>query len=172
MKTPSDKPAPEHPNTAKHRLTQQHRSLVYTLSKALMPLSYITLAGLVFTRIIHAFMLDIDLGIKCLFAAALPPLITTYFALFRHVFKHPAHVPKMPLYFGATIWMVILLYIIDVLGDRFQYSPVIGIFLLSLTFSELLFSRKYISFASSLSCSFGIITGLLIYFLIFGFSLF
>lgn len=115
-------------------------------------------------------MVDVELGIKGLVAAVLPPLITIYFSLFKRLFKHPKHVAKFPLYLLFMGLAIAVLYLIDFL-DRHPsfYGLPLGVVILSTVLSELIFARRYISFGSSLTCSFGIVTGVLIYFLLFGF---
>lgn len=159
-----------HLNTRlQNRRRWHHRPLIYTLSKLLIPLSYAILVSLILILVTQSFTTSVELGIRSLVAAVLPPLITTYFSLFKHLFRHPIRIGKIPLYLFSTGWAIAISFIINFLSNHTQYSPNWGIFLLSITLSELAFSRKYISYASLLSCCFGIVTGVLVYFLLFGF---
>lgn len=146
------------------------RPLVYALSQLLITLSYAIVASLILSLIVEAFTLGGEVVLRSLAAATLPPLLISYFAIFhRSSRRPPIHFPRFGLYLVATLWMLAMLILIGYLSEQFEYGISLGILILSATLSALIFLNKRIPFASALSCSFGIVTGLLVYALLFGF---
>lgn len=50
-----------------------------------MPLSYAVIVGLILSLVVHTFMSSVDLGIRTLVVAVLPPLITTHFNFLKEI---------------------------------------------------------------------------------------
>lgn len=150
-------------------IKKSHHPVVNALSGIAIPLSYTILTGVILSLIVHTFMSSLELGIRGLVVAILPPIVATYFALFKRLFRHPKHIRKMPLYFASVGWIVMSLACIRFLVNHPSISPNWGVLLLSTTLSSLIFSRRYISFGAALSCAYGVITGLMVYVALFGF---
>jgi hypothetical protein len=154
----------------RNRLVTNHHP-IYALSQITIPLSYAILCSLILSLVVRTFTLSVELGVRSILMAALPLLIATYFALFKRWVRHPKHIGKIPLYLATTGWTFMVSAAIRFLDAHPNYNLNFGVLLLSATLSALIFSRKYISFGASLSCSFGIVTGFFIYMSLFGFVL-
>lgn len=147
------------------------KPLSYALSRLLISLSYAILVGLVLIQIAQAFTLSLETGIKGLAAGSLPPLIITYISLFNRSLRPPQKAPEILLYILFSAWMIAILVMINFLNTEPGFGLPLSILVLSITVSGLLYLNKYLNYAGALSCSFGIITGFLIYSLIFGISI-
>jgi hypothetical protein len=145
------------------------RPLIYALNRLLITLSNALIVSLALILIGQSFTLDAEIGIRSLAAAALPAIIITYLAFFTRSFTPPTDVSPVGCFLIAAIWMITLLILINILNTyAYSYGLPTGVFLLSTTFSLLIFLTRNISFPSILSTSYGIVSGLLIYTLIFG----
>lgn len=145
------------------------RPLIYALSKLLVVLAHAIIASLMLSLIFQSFVLNGQVGVRSLAASALPPLIITYLNLYNRSFRPSPNLSKTFLYFAAALWMMAMLLLINYLSNYYPgYGMPLGVLLLSTTLSGLIFLNKHIPFPSSLSCSFGIVTGLLVYTLLFG----
>jgi hypothetical protein len=144
------------------------RPLIYALSRLLVTLSYAIVGSLIVSLIAQAFTTSIEAGLKCLAAAALPPLVVTYFALFTDSFRPPRHIPEISLFISAAAWMIAMLLLVNYLYSYATYGIPLGVLALATTLSGLIFLNKHIPFSATLSCSYGIVAGLLLYTLLFG----
>ena len=145
------------------------RPLIHAMNRLFITLAHALIVSINLILIVQAFSLDAETGVRSLAAAALPPIIITYLAFFTRSLRSPNHLSPVVFYFFAAVWMITLLLLINVL-TRYQYTYGIptGIFALSTTFSFLIYLARNIPFPSLLSTSYGIVSGLLIYTLIFG----
>lgn len=143
--------------------------LVHAMSRLLITLSYAIISALIFSLVVQAFTLGGEAVLRSLAAAALPPLVIAYLAIFKRSFRPPTNISRTGLYIASTGWMIAMLMLTNYLTTTVDYGISLGILALSITLSGLIFLNKYIPFASALSCSFGIVTGLLLYALVFGF---
>lgn len=146
------------------------RPLVYAMSRLLVNLSYAIVVALVLSLLVQAFMASAEVGIKSLAAAALPPLVITYLTLFTRLFRPQSNIPDIALFLSAAAWIIAMLVLVNFLGDYPSYGIPFGVFALSTTLSGLIFINKYVPFSSALSSAFGIVVGVLIYTLLFGFT--
>jgi hypothetical protein len=144
------------------------RPLIYALSRLLVTLSYAIVGSLIVSLIAQAFTLSLEAGLKCLAAAALPPLVITYFALFTQSFRRPRHISEISLFVAAAAWMIAMLLLVNYLNQYATYGIPLGVLALSITLSGLIYLNKHIPFSATLSCSYGIVAGLLLYTLLFG----
>jgi hypothetical protein len=144
------------------------RPLIYALSRLLVTLSYAIVGSLIVSLIGQAFATNPEEGLKCLAAAALPPLVITYFALFTRSVRPPRHIPEMSLFVAAAAWMIAMLLLVNYLNSYATAGIPLGVLALSITLSGLIYLNKHIPFSATLSCSYGIVAGLLLYTLLFG----
>lgn len=145
------------------------RPLIYALNRLLITLAHALVVSLTLILIGQSFALNAETGIRSLAAAALPAIIITYLAFFSQSLSPPTNIPPLVCFLAAMVWMIILLVIINVLNTyAYNYGLPTGVFTLSITFSILVLLAKNIPFPSILSTSYGIVSGLLIYTLIFG----
>jgi hypothetical protein len=145
------------------------RPLVHALNRLLITLSHALLVSTSIILIVQSFALNIETGVRSLAAAALPPIIITYLTFFTRSLRAPVQLPPVLYFFIAAIWMITLLILVTVLTEYgYSYGYTVGVFIFSLTFSGLLILSRNIPFPSLLSTSYGIVSGLLVYTLIFG----
>lgn len=151
---------------------RKSRPLIYALNRLLITFSYAILAAIIVTLVVRAFSMGAEIGVKSLAAAALPPIIITYIALFsRRTFNPSDRFSPVGFYFIFLLWMIALMIVINFVDSYLSYAVPLGIVISSLTLSGLVFLTRKLSFVQLLSCSYGIVSGLLIYTLLFGFSI-
>ena len=143
------------------------RPLSAALSRLLITLSYAIVSSLILSLLVQAFTRSTEAGIRSLAAATLPPLVITYLTLFNRSFRPPQNVSRSGLYIISTIWMIAMLFLTNYFTN-YAGGISVGVLILSITLSGLIFLNKHIPFPAALSSSFGIVTGLLLYALIFG----
>jgi hypothetical protein len=147
------------------------RPLIHATSRLVITISFAILAGLVISQVAQAFVISGEVGIKSFAAAVLPPLIITYFTLFsQSSFRPPEKLPLAALYFAFAVWMIALLLAIRFVGAYFDYGFPLGVLLASITFSGLIFLARHIPLPAMVSCSYGVLSGSLLYMLLFGLS--
>lgn len=149
----------------------QSKPLTYAFNRLLITFSYAILTGLSVSLIVRAFTVSVEAGVKSLAAAALPPIIITYAALSsRSSFQVSERLSGVRIFILAALWMIVLMIVADFVDSYTNYFIPLGVLITSLTFSVLVLLARHLPFAALLSCSYGIISGLLLYTLIFGFS--
>jgi hypothetical protein len=127
-----------------------------------------SLVGLLLSAVIQTFAAGMELGLRSLAAAALPPIILTYSNFFSRSARPNERVLEVNLFGFALLWILGLLALINFVTLSFNHSIPLGEFLISLTLSGWYYFIKRLSLRSRLSCSYGILSGLLLYLLIFG----
>lgn len=150
---------------------RRSRPLIYALSKLLVTLAYAIFVSMILNLIVQSFVISGEIGIKSLAAGTLPPLLITYVTLYNRSFRPPQHIPEGLLFVIFTVWMVAVLVMINYLNTNPNVGTPIGVLILSTTLSILVFLNKHINFAGTLSCAFGVVTGFLVYALMFGISI-
>lgn len=149
--------------------TRRNRPLVYAANRLLTITAIAAVLGLLVSAIIQSFAVGLDVGFRSLAAAALPPIILTYSSFFSRSVKPPSDsVLEVNLFAIALLWILILLTLINFITFRFNHTIPLGEFLISLTLSALFYLTKRLSSRSLLSCSYGILSGFLMYLLVFG----
>jgi hypothetical protein len=144
------------------------RPLVYAMSSLLVNLSYAIVGALIISLLVQAFAVNLEVGVKSLAAAALPPLVVTYLTLFTRLFRPQDNIPDIALFLASAAWMIAMLVLVNFLSDYPNYGLPFGVFALSITLSGLVFVNKFVPFSSALSNAFGITVGVLLYTLLFG----
>lgn len=149
---------------------RRSRPLIYALNRMLITFSFALLSAIAITLVVKGFTVSTEVGVKSLAAAALPPVIITYISLYsRSSVKFPERLPEVPLFVAAAVWLIALMLFVNAVDDYANGIP-FGSLVTALTFSLLVFLARHIAFASMLSCSYGVVSGLLLYTLLFGFS--
>lgn len=148
--------------------TRRNRPLVYALNRMVTIVAFAAIVGLLISAIIQTFAVNPEAGFRSLAAAALPPILVAYSNFFSRPVKLPDRVMEVNLFAIALIWILLLLTLLDFITSRFEYTIPLGEFLISLTLSALFYFTKRLSAQSLLSCSYGILSGFLVYLLIFG----
>ena len=133
------------------------------------------LAGLLLNLIIQAFSLSAETGIKSLAATALPLLITGFISFSNRSPAKPKN--NLSLSHGllnvipfvlSGIWIIFLMLFVRYTVLYFNREVPLGEVALSITLSIYILVAEQIPFKSLVGCAYGIISGLLIYILIFG----
>lgn len=166
---------PQNPQqTNRPDYTQGHaQSLRYTLNRFIVLLARLILVGLLVNLIVQAFAVSLEAGIKSIAATILPLLITAYISFSsrsRHVMEVPQGVLDVALYLLSGIWIIFLLLFTRYAALSFNREVPLGEVALSITLSFLILIAGRLSYKSIVACSYGIISGLLTYVLIFGLS--
>ena len=117
---------------------------------------------------VTAFSTSVQQGIQSLAATILPPLSISYIVVFTEIFEgRNVRVPQFSLYFVSTVWMLILLLIMQDLAEEVAWlaSPVMEL-LFSITLASLIWIYRGLSYRALRACCYGIVSGLLMYLLI------
>jgi hypothetical protein len=151
------------------------QSLRYTLNRIMVMVSQLILAGLLLNLIIQAFSLNVETGIKSLAATALPLLITGFISFSNRSPDKPKNNLSLPHgmlntipFVLSGIWIIFLMLFTRYTVLYFNREVPLGEVALSITLSVFIFIAESIPFKSLVGCAYGIISGLLIYILIFG----
>lgn len=149
---------------------RKSRPLIYAFNRIVIVTSLAILGSLLLNLMFQAFVLDIEAGLRSFAAVALPPLIISYVAFFNQAVRPQSSLPDVGFFVVFAAWMLILMVVQDIVHNYLHNAVPLGEFVLSLTLSILAFIARYIPFRSLLSCSYGILSGFLMYILIFGLS--
>lgn len=148
--------------------TRKNRPLVYAINRLVIVASIAAVAGLLLSAVTQSFGVNLEVGFRSLAAAALPPIVLTYSSFFSRSVKPPDRILEVNLFAIALVWILGLLILSNFIADQFGNTIPLGEFLISLTLSTLFYFTKRLSTRSLLSCSYGILSGFLLYILIFG----
>lgn len=153
------------------------QSLRYTLNRILVMVAQLILAGLLLNLIIQAFSLSSETGIKSLAATALPLLITGFVSFSNRSPDRPKNNLSLPHgmlnaipFVLSGIWIIFLMLFTRYTVLYFNRGIPLGEVALSITLSGFIWLSGQIPFKSLVGCAYGIISGLLVYILIFGLS--
>jgi hypothetical protein len=151
------------------------QSLRYTLNRIMVMVAQLILAGLLLNLIIQAFSLNAETGVRSLAATVLPLLVTGYISFSNRSPDKPKNVLRLPHgmlniipFVLSAIWMIFLMLFTRYTVLYFNRSVPLGEVALSITLSLFILVADQIPFKSLVGCAYGIISGLLIYVLIFG----
>jgi uncharacterized membrane protein len=149
---------------------RRNQPLVYMLNRLVIVTAIGTIIGLLLSAIVSAFAVGPETGLRSLAAAALPPIVLTYSNFFspRRSAQSSQRVLEVNLFAIALIWILLLLILVDFVTRQFNHTIPLGEFVISLTLSALISAMRIFSMRSLLSCSYGILSGFLLYLLIFG----
>jgi hypothetical protein len=156
------------PDQSDNREIRKSRPLVYALNRLVVVVAIATLVGLLLSAVVQAFAINPEVGLKSLAATALPPIILTYSNFFSRPIQPQQRVLEVNLFALALIWILVLLILVNFVTLQFNHTIPLGEFLISLTLSGWYYFTKRLSNRSQLSCSYGILSGFLLYLLIFG----
>ncbi|MBF1999591.1 MAG: hypothetical protein IGS50_02590 [Synechococcales cyanobacterium C42_A2020_086] len=151
--------------------TRKARPLTYLVHRLVIAVAFAIIAGLLLSSLSQAFAIDLQTGSRSLAAAALPPIVLAYATFFSRTSRTPrsaGQALEVNLYIIALIWTLVLLILVDFTGSRFNGQLPLGEFAISSTLSTLVFLMRQVSFASLLSCAYGILSGFLVHILLFG----
>ncbi len=148
--------------------TRKNRPLVYALNWLVIVVAFAAIAGLLISAIAEAFLLGFETGFKGLAAAALPPIILTYSNFFSRLFKASDGPIEINLFVVGILWIIALLLFVNLVTLQLGDTVPLNELAISITLSSLFYLSRQISRRSLLSCSYGILSGFLIYLLIFG----
>jgi hypothetical protein len=158
--------ASDRPSTVEN--TRKNRPLVYAANRLVTVIAIAAIAGLLLSAVFQAFAVSVEVGFKSFAAAALPPIIITYSSFFSRSVKPPERMLEVNLFAIALLWILGLLILVNFVTLQFNHTIPLGEFMISLTLAALFYFTKRLSTRSLLSCSYGIISGFLLYLLIFG----
>jgi hypothetical protein len=147
------------------------QSLRQTLNRVIIMAARVILAGLLLNLIIQAFAVSSEAGIKSLAAAILPLLIAGYisFSSKSHYSLGTTHeIVDIIFYIMSGLWMIFLLILTRYAIVSSGRGMPLGEVAISITFSIFMLITGRIPFKSLVACAYGIMSGLLIYVLIFG----
>jgi hypothetical protein len=119
--------------------------------------------------IVSAFSVSLRQGIQSLAAAVFPPLSISYVVIFTDIFQaRNTRIPAFSLYFISTLWMLILLVMMQELsnGDSPLPFPLVEM-LFSLTLAVLIWIYRGLSFRALRACCYGLVSGVLMYLIAF-----
>lgn len=145
------------------------QSLNYAFNRIIINLARILLISLLLTLLVQAFGVDFQSGIRSLVAIILPPFIITYIAFRVHSPKPKRWLLDTNLYIFAALWMFLLQLTTNYVINRYGHTVPYGEITFSGTLSILVFWSGSLPFQKLVAASHGVIVGVLIYTLIFGF---
>jgi hypothetical protein len=161
-------PIPKSGNRFREGESRRNRPLVYALNWFVVVIAYAAMVGLLLSAIAQAFIVSPEAGLKSIAAAALPPIILTYSNFFSRLAKRPEQAVEINLFLIAVLWIIMLLLFVNLITARFGYGVPLSELAISLTLSGLFYFNRWVSRPSMLSCAYGILSGFLVYLLIFG----
>jgi hypothetical protein len=145
-----------------------NRPLIYALNWFVIVIAYAVMIGLLLSVIAQAFIASPETGLKSIAAAALPPIVLTYSNFFSRATRVSGQVVEINLFVIAILWIVLLLLLLNLFAVRFGPTVPLSELVISLTLSGMFYYNRWISRPSLLSCAYGMLSGFLIYLLIFG----
>ncbi|MBE9182735.1 hypothetical protein IQ268_29805 [Oculatella sp. LEGE 06141] len=153
------------PRIADDDQVSKPRLPLQVLNVGAVVLAVVILVGYLLYLILLAFSQSGETGVRSLAATALPLITVTYITFFTRLFRLPDRVPVFNFYFVFTVWMIILLILVE-----YYFSPTIplGEFAISFTLGLLVSIGRGTSFRAFISCAYGIISGFLLYIFFFG----
>ncbi len=153
------------------REVEQHpksRPLLYLFNRFVVITAIASLLGLLLASVTQAFGVSSEAGFRSLAAALLPPIFLTYRSFFSRSMRPVSRSLEQNLFLVAMLWIVMLLVLLNLVALRFDYRLPLGEFVTSLTLGGLFYFNHHLSSRSVVSCAYGILSGLVLYLLIFG----
>ncbi|MBW4464817.1 MAG: hypothetical protein KME07_05170 [Pegethrix bostrychoides GSE-TBD4-15B] len=153
------------------RDVQQHpknHPLLYLLNRFVVIIAIASIVGLLLASVAQTFSISSQAGLRSLAAALLPPILLTYRSFFAQSNRAVSRTLEQNLFLVAILWIVMLLVLLNLMALRFNYSLPLGEFVTSLTLAGLFYFNHQLSSRSMVSCGYGILSGLVLYLLIFG----
>ncbi len=147
---------------------RRNRPLLYAANRLVIVAANAAIFGLLVSAIVEAFAIGLDVGLRSLAAAALPPIILAYNNFFARSGRSAKPRLEINLFLVGLSWILILIILVNAVTLRFNHVIPLGEFVISLTLSTLFYSYPRLSARSRLSCSYGILSGFLLHLLIFG----
>jgi hypothetical protein len=144
------------------------RPLLYALNWLVVITAIAIILGLLLSTIAQAFSTGLETGLRSLAAALLPPIFLTYRSFFSRPILPVSRAWEQNLFFLSTLWVVMLLVLLNLMALRFNHSLPLGEVVTSLTLSGLFYFNHHLSSRSMVSCAYGILAGLVIYLLMVG----
>jgi hypothetical protein len=132
-------------------------------------LSLSVLIAFLVSMMVNAFSAGLQQGVQSLAATLLPPLSISYIVVFTELFEgRNVRVPQFSLYFVSTIWMLILLLVMQDLVEEVTWlaSPTMEL-LFSITLASLIWIYRGLSYRALRACCYGIVSGVLMYLISF-----
>jgi predicted cobalt transporter CbtA len=146
----------------------QAQPIISIVNRIVITLAYALVASFLISLTIQSFQIGLQTGVRGFAAAALPPIIVAYLSYSSRNRRSQTQLPPINLYFLSTVWIVLLLTVIHVITLRFTQGIPIGEFITSVTLTAMIFLYGRVPFRSRLSFSYGVLSGFLIYLLLFG----
>lgn len=144
------------------------RPLLYALNWFVVVIAIASILGLLLSSIAQAFSTGSEAGLRSLAAAILPPIFLTYRSFFSRSARPVSRAWEQNLFLISMLWVVMLLVLHNLMALRFNHSLPLGEVVTSLTLSSLFYFNHHLSSRSMVSCAYGILSGLVLYLLIFG----
>jgi len=144
------------------------RPLLYALNWFVVMIAISSILGLLLSAIAQSFGMGPDVGLRSLAAAILPPMLTTYRSFFSRSTRPVSRALEQNLFVISILWIVMLLVLLNLMALRFQHRLPLGEFATSLTLSGMFYFNHHLSSRSIVSCAYGILSGLVLYLLVFG----
>jgi hypothetical protein len=158
----------------KERPENQGQSLRYTLNQVMVQLARAILALLLLNFIVQAFNMSWELGAKSIAATALPIFFVAYVAFTcspRSSRPSSNQIPSPSFYLLSGVWLIVVLVLTRYAYFYSNRQMPFGEIALSATLSIYIAATEKLSFKALVACAYGIISGMLIYILIFGWAL-
>ena len=137
----------------------KNRPLLHAMNWFVVMIAIASILGLLLGAIAQAFGMGLDVGLRSLAAAILPPMLTTYRSFFARSTRPVSRALEQNLFVISILWIMAL---------RFHHRLPLGEFATSLTLSGMFYFNHHLSSRSSVSCAYGILSGLMLYLLVFG----
>ena len=146
----------------------KNRPLLHAMNWFVVMIAIASILGLLLGAIAQAFGMGLDVGLRSLAAAILPPMLTTYRSFFARSTRPVSRALEQNLFVISILWIMLLLVLLNLMALRFHHRLPLGEFATSLTLSGMFYFNHHLSSRSSVSCAYGILSGLMLYLLVFG----
>lgn len=128
-------------------------------------ISVALLVGFLVGFITRAFAADFGLGLRSLSASVLPLIVISFITFYSRIFRLPERIPVFNFYFLFTVWTVTLFLLIQ---SSYESLVPIPELLLAFTLALLITIYGNTAFRVSIASAYGVLSGFLLYFAIFG----
>jgi hypothetical protein len=153
----------------------QGQSLRYALNRVIVQISRMILALLLLNFIVQAFNISLEIGARSIAATALPLCLIAYLAFNRSSSRSNqkllSGIPSPSFYLLSGVWLIALLILTRYAYFYSDRQFPFGEIALSATLSTYIAVSDKLPFKSLVACAYGIISGILIFVLIFGLAL-
>jgi hypothetical protein len=159
----------------REHLENQGQSLRYTLNRVTVQIARMILALLLVNFIAQAFSISWEMGARSMAATALPILLVAYGVFTRSSSSNRPKIsdrfPSPTFYVVSLVWLLLILIVTRYAYYYSNREIPFGEIALSITLSTYIAASDQLSFKALVASAYGIISGILIYVLVFGWAL-